>query len=176
MDENKEILEALHRQVEVEYQKVLELKRQNDLAEKSISELQRNRTAEQARVKIAFDTNDKVSGLLTGFESTLKEIRRIEKQNRQIRQQIIEVRQHMERTDDILLLLLTEKNHQKITEVIEDLQDEIKVRRNLMATHKRNLTILRQQAAKYGSVDIPLELQNKIEAEEEEIRKLTGND
>lgn len=43
----------------------------------------------------------------------------------------------------------------------------------LLAQHQANLNKLKLQAAKYG-IDVPLRLQNEIEAEEEEITRLKG--
>ena len=167
--ERLEIIEAIHRQVQAEMETKAELARQNDLAAKTLAELERTRLGQQQRVKLAFDTHDKVTGLLTALQKVFRDIRHI-------RQEQIEAARHRERTDDILLLMLTERSPQKVTEAREDLEAEIAERetdrRKLLRQHTRNLARLREQAAAYGSLAVPLELANQIEAEEEAVREL----
>ena len=164
-----EVIEAIHRQVQAEQETAAEIRRQNDLAEKSLGELQRTRLGQQQRIKLAFDTNDKVSGLLTALEGVFEDIR-------QISRRLLEAERRAERTDDILLLLLTEHSPQKITEAREDLEAEIADREKhqlrMLRQHKRNLARLQEQAAGYGALGTPLELQNRIEAEHEAIALL----
>lgn len=45
-------------------------------------------------------------------------------------------------------------------------------RQRLRALHIKNLELLEEQAAKYGSLGVPLELANKIEAEKDALEKL----
>jgi FAD/FMN-containing dehydrogenase len=166
-----EIIEIIHQQVQAEMETAAELRRQNDLAEKSLAELARNRAAEQQRVKLAFDTNDKVTGLLAGLARQLADIRRIARR-------LDEAERRGERTDDILLLLLTEHSSQKVEAAREDLEAEIQEReterRKLLRQRKRNLSRLREQAASFGALAVPLDLQNRIEAEEAAIKELQG--
>lgn len=167
-DDQAAIIEAIHRQVEAEQATAAELRRQNDLAEKTLIELQRQRSAEQQRVKLAFETNDRLSGLLGGLQRAFRDIRQINKR-------LGEADRRAERTDDILLLLLTERSNQKIEEAREDLEAEMAerkdIQRKLLRQHRRNLNKLQQQAANYG-LDVPLHLQNEIEAEEQAIAEL----
>ena len=167
MDEN--LVEAIQKQVEAKYLEIAELKRQNDLNEASLQGVNRLREAEKQRVKIAFDTNDKVSGLLVGLAEIIEKVDRIDKQ-------CIELRQWLERTDDILLILLTEKSPQKVIETRDDLQDIIDLRqenrKKLIKKRIKNLDKLKEQAAEHGSIDVPLSLSNRIEAEQEELNRL----
>ena len=169
MDEDA--LEVLRSQVEAKYEEIAATKRQNELAEDALKILQRTRNAEQQRVKMAFDTNDKVTGLLSGLSEILAKIDRIDKL-------CTELGRWLERTDDILILLLTEKSPQKIEEAREDLQEFIDLRQEsknkLVRKRIKNIDKLKGQAAEYGSIDTPLALLNKIEAEQEELDRLLG--
>ena len=169
LDTNLEIIEAIHKQVQAEQETKAELQRQNDLAAKTLAELERTRQGQQQRVKLAFDTHDKIVGLLTALQKVFRDIRIIKAQQ-------IESARHRERTDDILLLLLTERSPHKVEEAREDLEAEIAERetdrRKLLRQHTRNLARLKEQAAAYGALAVPLELQNQIEAEAEAIREL----
>jgi hypothetical protein len=170
MKPDGEIIEAIQAQVRAEMASAEQLRRQNDLAEQALGELRRNRTAEQQRVKLAFDTNDKVSGLLTALEEAFRDLR-------QIRDKLTEMERQWERTDDILLLLLTEHSPPgKIAESREDLEAEIAERRSsqkkLLKQRYRNFNKLQEREAGYGALDVPLELLNKIENEKQAIEKL----
>lgn len=170
-NEQAEIVEAIHRQVQAEMDTAAELRRQNDLAAKTLAELERTRQGQQQRVKLAFDTNDKVTGLLAALPKAFRDIKQINKR-------LAELERRHERTDDILLLLLTERSQRKIGEAVEDLEAEIAERdatqRKLLRQHKRNLAKLNERAAAYGALSVPLELRNEIEAEEETIVEIEG--
>lgn len=164
-----EVIEAIQRQVEAELAKADELRRQNDLAEKTLVELERTRQSQQQRVRLAFDTHDQVTGLLTRLGQVFEDIR-------QIRARLAEAERRSERMDDIVLLLLTDHRPQKIAEIRDDLEAEIAERtaerKRLLSRHTRNLARLKEQAAAYGALDVPLALRNQIEAEQELVREL----
>jgi len=166
-----EIIAAIQAQVRAEMETAAELRRQNDLAEKSLVALERERAASQQRRQLAFDTNDKVSGLLPALEKAFKDIKLI---NRRL---ALKERRD-ERTEDILLLLLTERSPQKLAEAREDLEAEIAERetnrRKLLRQRRRNLAKLQEQAAKHG-LRVPVDLANEIEAEEQAIEELNEN-
>lgn len=165
-----EIIEAIHAQVRAEQETAAELRRQNDLAARTLAELERTRQGQQQRVKLAFDTHDKVTGLLGGLQKVFRDIK-------QINRRLAEAERRSERTDDILLLLLTERSPHKIEEAREDLEAEIaereRNRRKLLGQHRRNLAKLEEQAASYG-LQVPLNLANEIEVEQAEIARLEG--
>ena len=96
---------------------------------------------------------------------------------RQIKRALTEAERRAERTDDILLLMLTERSPQKTAEAREDLESEIaereKSRRNLLKRRGRNLARLEEMAATYGAGNVPLDIVNQIEAEKEAIEELT---
>lgn len=168
MEDYDKILETLHLQLKAELEKAEQLRRQNDLAEQALAELQRNRQAQQQRMRLAFDTNDKVSGLWPMLQKVFQDIR-------EINHLLAEAERRAERTDDILLLLLTEKSPQKVQEAMDDLEAEMAERetdrRKLLRVHLRNLAQLREQAAAHGSL-LPLSLLNEIQAEEQAIEEL----
>jgi hypothetical protein len=169
-DEQASLIEIIRQQVQAEQETAAELRRQSDLAEKALSELTRNRSAEQQRVNLAFKTNDQLSGLLPRLTNVFRAIR-------QINTRLTEAERRAERTDDILLLLLTERSPQKIDEAREDLEAEIAEReaerRKLLKVHNRNLARLNEQAAGHG-LRVPLDLANEIDAETEAIEELKG--
>lgn len=175
MDQSsQEIVDAIHKQVQAEMETAAQLKRQNDLAEKSLGALERNRKAEQARIQVAFETSDKVTGLITILQNVLVEHARLRRDIKTQRREFVDYRKEfenwMERTNDILLLLLTEKSPAKVAEALEDLQDE--VNRTLIRQRTKNLMTLKEQAAKYGTGSEPLHLLNDIEREEEALERL----
>lgn len=163
-----DVVEMIQQQIKAELATAAELRRQNDLAQQTLTELARNRAAEQQRRNLAFDTNDKVSGLIPALQKAFRDIK-------DIRAKLREAERRAERTDDILLLLLTEKSPEKIAAAREDLQAEIDERETdrhkLLRVHTRNLARLREQAAGHG-LRVPLDLMNEIESEEAAIREL----
>lgn len=87
---------------------------------------------------------------------------------------LLEVRQlksEMEQLQSNMVLLLTERNPVKITQAIDELDNILTIKKQLKQRRK-NLAQLEEQAAKYGSLDVPLKLQNSIEAEQEKIVEL----
>lgn len=82
-----------------------------------------------------------------------------------------QIRSEMESLQSTMILLLTERNPVKVTEAIDEL-DSILSKKKQLKQHKRNLSHLQEQAAKFGSLDIPLKLANQIEAELEKIAEI----
>jgi len=165
---NSELLDAINKLVQAELKKAEELSKQNELVERSLEEIRRTRIAEQQRRRLAFDTQDMVTGLITALREVFTDIAFI-------RKMIEEFDRRSERTDDILLLLLTEHSQQLVTEMTDDLQGDISLRRSsqeeLLHTHYNNLMKLKQQAAFQGQ-QVALDLMNQIEAEERAIKIL----
>lgn len=163
-----EVIEAIQAQARAEMETAAELRRQNDLAEKALVAMERERQASQQRRQLAFDTNDKVSGLFPALQKAFADIK-------QINRRLALKERRDERTEDILLLLLTEHSPQKIQEAAEDLEAEIAERKQhqkvLLRQRRRNLAKLQEQAASYG-LRVPLDLANDIEAEEEAVSEL----
>jgi hypothetical protein len=53
--------------------------------------------------------------------------------------------------------------------------DNTSSKRELLLQHQSNLSKLKLQAAKYGSVDVPLHIQNQIEDEENKIAEIEAD-
>lgn len=86
-------------------------------------------------------------------------------------QEVRQLKSEMEQLQSNMVLLLTERNPIKVTQAIEDLENNLTTKKQLRQ-HRRNLAQLNEQAAKYGSLDVPLKIQNSIEAELETIAEL----
>jgi len=65
LDHQDEIIQQIQILVEAELATAQQLQRQNELAEQTLAETIRLRTAEQQRRRLAFDTQDMVAGLIT---------------------------------------------------------------------------------------------------------------
>lgn len=76
----------------------------------------------------------------------------------------------LERLEHLVGLLLVEGNSDRKREAGQELEQEASIRRQI-SKRRRNLNKLKEQAAEHGS-DVPLGLQNQIEAEEAEITRL----
>lgn len=85
-----------------------------------------------------------------------------------------DIANRIDRLESNMLLLLTEHSQQKIETARQELEQEKPTRAEL-SKRRRNLAKLKQQAANYGAIDVPLVLQNKIEAEELAIEELNQN-
>ena len=77
----------------------------------------------------------------------------------------------IERLERNQVLMLTENNPQKRQAASDTLEEELTIR-NELKRRRRNLAKLEQRAAGYGALQVPLELQNQIEAEQEKISGL----
>ena len=82
-----------------------------------------------------------------------------------------QVKSQMERLESNMVLLLTERNPVKITQAIDQLENSLTLKKQLRQ-HKKNLEHFQEQAAGYGSLDVPLKLTNQIEAELEKIASI----
>lgn len=82
-----------------------------------------------------------------------------------------DIANRIERLERNQVLMLTEHSPQKQQDAAAELEAELPIRRELQR-RSRNLSKLEEQAANYGSLDVPLKLQNSIEAEKERIAEL----
>jgi hypothetical protein len=83
------------------------------------------------------------------------------------------ISERMERLERNLLLIFTQNNPKRSQEAQAELEIELAIKTELRK-RQRNLNKLQNRAAEYGAIDVPLELQNRIEAEMEAIEKLKG--
>jgi len=81
------------------------------------------------------------------------------------------VSERIERIERNQVLLLTENNPQKVEQARAELEIELAIKQELRK-RQRNLNKLKNKAAEYGTIDVPLDLENKIEAEQEAIERL----
>jgi hypothetical protein len=71
----------------------------------------------------------------------------------------------------MMLVLMNKLDSPQVKQQAQTLINENHQQR-LRSQHVKNLTILEERAAKYGSNNVPLDLQNEIDAEREALRKL----
>lgn len=166
MQIDQEALNVLRQQIAAEQATADELKRKNDLTERTLVELQRNRMAEQQRARLAFDTADRVSGLAEALPQVMLAIHQINEWCR-------EASGRLDRVDEILMLLLAGKsgNKARVEAFKSELNEEHDQR--LLVQQHRNLQVLEEQAAGYG-MDVPLYLINHIKLVREKIAGLEG--
>lgn len=100
---------------------------------------------------------EQITGYISGQQLVVQEIRQLKRE--------------MENLQSNMVLLLTEHNPIKTRQAIDELDNSLTIKKQLRQLYK-NLAKLEQQAGKYGSLDVPLKLQNSIEAEQEKIAEL----
>lgn len=162
MDIDKDVLEVLKQQAEVE-------KEANRLKQAEVNALRRREQMSlderEATVKLRYE----VQQLKTGLEQLSEEISATIGSQQLLVAQVKRLQELVEKIDDTMLLLLTEHSQEAIREAIEETS-----KRKLRRKYQRNLDKLKEQAAEYGSLEVPLSLQNKIEAEERKLEELDG--
>lgn len=162
MDIDKDALEVLRQQIKVDEDK-------NRLRQAEVNALRRREQMSlderEATVKLRYE----VQQLKTGLEELSEEISATIGSQQLLVVQVKRLQELVEKIDDNMLLLLTEHSQQAIKEAIDETSN-----RKLKRKYQRNLDKLREQAAGYGSLEVPLSLQNKIEAEERKLEELDG--
>lgn len=162
MDIDKDVLEVLKQQAEIE-------KEANRLKQAEVNALRRREQMSleerEATVKLRYE----VQQLKTGLEQLSEEISATIGSQQLLVAQVKRLQELVEKIDDTMLLLLTEHSQEAIREAIEETS-----KRKLRRKYQRNLDKLKEQAAEYGSLEVPLSLQNKIEAEERKLEELDG--
>jgi len=86
-------------------------------------------------------------------------------------QEVRQLKAEMEQMQSNMVLLLTEKSQVRIQEATKELEDVLTLKKQLRQ-HKKNLAQFKEQAAKYGALDIPLRITNQIEAEQDSIAEI----
>lgn len=162
MDIDKDVLEVLKQQAEIE-------KEANRLKQAEVNALRRREQMSleerEATVKLRYE----VQQLKTGLEQLSEEISATIGSQQLLVAQVKRLQELVEKIDDTMLLLLTEHSQEAIREAIEETS-----KRKLRRKYQRNLDKLKEQAAEYGSLEVPLSLQNRIEAEERKLEELDG--
>lgn len=77
------------------------------------------------------------------------------------------LREEVGKIDDNTLLLLTEHSNEAVKEAIDETS-----KRKRRRQHQKNLDKLLEDAAQYGSADVPLHLHNKIDRERQALEDL----
>lgn len=159
---DKDALEVLKQQVKADEEA-------NRLRQAEVNALRRREQMSleerEATVKLRYE----VQQLKTGLEQLSEEISATIGSQQLLVAQVKRLQELVEKIDDTMLLLLTEHSQQAVKEAIDETNA-----RKIKRQHFRNLAKLREQAAQYGALEVPLSLQNKIEAEERKLEELDG--
>jgi hypothetical protein len=98
-----------------------------------------------------------VRNLINELEKLSEEVSATTSISQLLAQQVKELKELIAKIDDTLLLLLTEHSQSLVNVAATEASNRKAERQNI-----KNLEILRERAAKYGPLDIPLSLQNQI--------------
>lgn len=106
-------------------------------------------------------------------EFVCKQIQRDEWQDKMIEELLARIENIEERLDrlDHNQIILLAHNPEKREQARRELEEETQLR-SLLKKHIQNLNKLKEQAANYGATNTPLELSNRIEAEEIKVAEL----
>jgi hypothetical protein len=163
MDE--EIIEKLTQRVQAELETAAELRRQNDLAEQSLKNLERTRQAEVQRIQIWLGIAEQTAGLVQQLPEALLLLHGLDENLR-------EVVRRLDRLENVVLLLLAGGNQRKADQLAESIERDRKAR--LIEANKRMLEQLELKRAGYGKLDAPAHLLLQIEDLKNEIEQLEG--
>lgn len=170
MQIDDEAIAILRQQIEAQLALAAEEKRKNDLTEQTLrqalAETQIRQVAERNRLQMALDTNERVAGLAGSLPQVFLAIHGI-------REWCREAGRRLDRIDEILILQLSGRgndNKARVTELQQELQQEHNQR--LLVQEYDNLRELEEQAAEYGSVDLPLSIRNQIKKTKKRIEEL----
>jgi thiamine kinase-like enzyme len=163
MDDQEEIIEKLTQRVQAEQATAAELRRQNDLAEQSLNNLERTRQAESQRIRIWLGIAEQTAGLVQQLPEALLLLHGLDENLR-------EVVRRLDRLENVVLLLLAGGNQRKANQLAESIEKDRQAR--LIETNKRMLEQLELKRAAYGNLEAPAHLLLQIEDLQNEIRQL----
>jgi len=136
--------------------------------------LQDANTLERRRQGIQFQVIEAAASLTQETRLLLGELRNAQelqaKQWLWLDKVIEDLANRMDRQERNTALLLTEGHKEDKLDAATELENEASIRTQLKR-HYRNLNKLNERAAEYGG-DVPLNILNKIEAEQEAINRL----
>jgi hypothetical protein len=161
--DQEEILEKLTQRVQAEQATAAELRRQNDLAEQSLNNLERTRQAESQRIRIWLGIAEQTASLVNQLPEALLLLHGLDENLR-------EVVRRLDRLENVVLLLLSGGNQRKANQLAESIERDRKAR--LIETNKRVLEQLELKRAAYGNLEAPAHLLIQIEDLQNEIRQL----
>lgn len=177
MDDQEAIIEKLMQRVQAEQATAAELRRQNDLAEQSLRNLQQTQRAENLRNRLWLEISERTANivqqlpeyalLLHGFDEKLDEFD----------EHLKELASRLDRIEYALMLLLGGRgngNRDKAKALIEDIEKDRRER--LIEEHRRQLHELELKRATYGKLNAPAHLLLEIEDLKKEIAQLETGD
>jgi hypothetical protein len=163
MDDQEEIIEKLTQRVQAELATAAELRRQNDLAEQSLKNLERTRRAESQRIQIWLGIAEQTAGLVQQLPEALLLLHGLDENLR-------EVVRRLDRLENVVLLLLAGGNQRKADRLAESIEKDRQAR--LVEANKRMLEQLELKRAAYGNLEAPAHLLVQIEDLKNEIEQL----
>jgi hypothetical protein len=171
MNDQEEIIEKLTQRVQAELATAAELRRQNDLAEQSLKNLERTRRAEAQRIQIWLGIAEQTAGLVQQLPEMALLIHGYDEKLTEFDEHLRELAGRLDRIEYALMLLLSGKGGGSRAKVlVEDIEKDRKER--LIEEHKRHLHELEIKRAGYGKLDAPAHLLLQIEDLKNEIEQL----
>lgn len=143
----------------------------NRLKQSELNILRRKEQEALNQIEETVKQRHEVQRLINELDTLADEISAYTSGQQLIVQEVRQLKSEIEGLQSNMVLLLTERNPIKVTQAIDELENNLTLKKQLRQ-HRRNLAQLNEQAAKYGSLDVPLKLQNSIEAEQEKIAEL----
>jgi hypothetical protein len=174
MDDQEEIINKLTERIRAEQATAAELKRQNDLAEKTLRQAQ---TSERIRQAFWSDISEKTAGLVGKLPELELLLHGLAEKLDEFGEQLRDVGKRQDRLELGLMLLLSGKgngNRDKTRALIEDIEKDRKAR--LIEEHKRMLHELEMKRAGYGRLSAPSHILMEIEDLKSEIEQLEESD
>jgi hypothetical protein len=170
MDE--EVIEKLTQRVQAELATAAELRRQNDLAEQSLKNLERTRRTEAQRTRLWLEISEQTAGLVQQLPEMALLIHGYDEKLTEFDEHLRELAARLDRIEYALMLLLGGKGGSRARALVEDIEKDRKER--LIEEHRRHLHELEIKRAGYGKLDAPAHLLLQIEDIKNEIEQLEG--
>jgi hypothetical protein len=171
MDDQDKILDLLRQQVQAEQEKAAEIRRQNDLAEQSLKNLQQARRAEAQRTRLWLEIAEQTAGLVQQLPEMALLVHGYDEKLTEFDEHLRELAARLDRIEYALMLLLSPRGEGiRAKALIEDIEKDRRER--LIEEHKRHLYELEIKRAGYGRLDAPAHLLIQIEDLKKEIEQL----
>jgi hypothetical protein len=171
MNDQEEIIEKLTQRVQAELETAAELRRQNDLAEQSLKNLERTRRAEAQRTRLWLEIAEQTAGIVQQLPEMALIIHGYDEKLTEFDEHLRELAGRLDRIEYALMLLLSGKGGGDRAKVlIKDIEKDRKER--LIDEHRRHLHELEIKRAGYGKLDAPAHLLLQIEDIKNEIERL----
>lgn len=168
--ETEKYLEKLTERIKAEQATAAELKRQNDLAERTLRQAQ---TSERIRQAFWSDISERTAGLVGKLPELELLLHGFAEKLDGFGEQLEDIGKRQDRLELGLMLLLSGKgngNRDKAKALIEDIEKDRRAR--LIEEHKRMLHELEMKRAGYGRLSVPSHILIEIEDLKSEIESL----